>query len=193
MTPEDRWEFRAWDANLVSIRRELERLGTVMEATTSEEIYLVARATDLCDAKVRAGKLDLKVLLRAEQGLEQWSPVLKAEFPLTRALIRDQFFPRLDIDAPPLSRAEYALDEFLGVVRAEPKIQIVNVLKERLKFDVLSCAAEFAAVKIDGIARHTIAVESEQPAAVSKLIATLGIGQLGNTSYVREIKRLVPG
>ena len=192
MAAEARWEFRVWAANLVSVRRELERVGTVPGTTASEETYLVSRATDRSDAKVREGKLDLKVLLREEQELEQWTPLLKAEFPLAAALIRDQFFPPLAIDAPPLSKAEYSLDDFLGVVRAEPKIQIVNVLKERLKFDVLSCAAEFAAVKINGIARHTVAVESERPAQLRKLIARLGIGPLGNTSYIREIKHLAP-
>ncbi len=49
----------------------------------SDELYLIAAAGD--NVKVRDALMDIKVLRAVnEDGLEQWTPVMKAEFPLPR-------------------------------------------------------------------------------------------------------------
>src|SRR5262245_24856508 len=51
----------------------------------SDELYLVSVAS-AASVKVRGGQADVKQLERVnDDGLEQWRPVLKADFPLVAA------------------------------------------------------------------------------------------------------------
>ena len=59
------------------------------KTTESEETYIVSKATDKCNAKIRAALMDIKVLVAEDRGLEQWKPVLKAGFPLESSVIAD--------------------------------------------------------------------------------------------------------
>ena len=52
------------------------------KTTERQETYLVSRATEKCNAKIRAALMDTKVLVNEDRGLEQWKPVFKAGFPL---------------------------------------------------------------------------------------------------------------
>lgn len=79
----------------------------------SRETYLTTRGTDRCNAKIRTGLIDIKILLAEHRGLEQCQPVLKAVFPLDRTVIAGQVFTRLEIRAPQLAKARYEIDEFL--------------------------------------------------------------------------------
>ena len=186
----NRWEFRIWAEDLTEVRRELEVIAIPQRIEITREIYLLSQTTDRCNAKVRSGTLDLKVQIKEHGGLEQWAPLLKAAFPIARAVIADQLFPALALGPPPLSKSEYSQDEFLELIRLEPKITIVNVHKERHQFGLEVCLVEFAAVLINGVSRHTAAVESTNPDAVRGLAAKLAIHDKPNTSYVRELKRM---
>ena len=183
-----RYEFRVWAETLTPIREKLERLASPKE-TVSQETYLVSATTDKCNAKIRAALMDSKVLVAEDRGLEQWKPVLKAGFPLESSAIATQVFPSLELPPPVLAKCEYTLDEFLGdVMGAEPRITIVDVSKTRYQFSIGVCAAEYAQIKLNGVPRDTVAVESVDPDAVLKLVGDLGISG-ANTSYIREIKR----
>ena len=193
MTREERyrWEFRIWAQDLSQVRRELERLALPQQPETSAETYLISRATDRCSAKVRSGTLDLKILLKEHQGLEQWAPVLKAQFPVSATTIADHLFPALALDRPHLPTSEYTLDDFLELVKQEPKISVAQVSKERHEFNLDACTAEFAAVTIDGNLHHTVAIESIEPDAVLQLARHLAIADKPNTSYVRKLKHVI--
>jgi len=183
-----RYEFRIWAETLTPIREKLERLAPLKE-TVSQETYLVSAVTDKCNAKVRATLMDIKVLVAEDRGLEQWKPVLKAGFPLESSVIATQIFPSLELPSPVLAKPEYTLDEFLGdVMRAEPRITIVDVSKTRYQFSIGECAAEYAQITLNGTPRDTVAVESVDPDAVLKLVGDLGVSE-ANTSYIREIRR----
>ncbi len=185
-----RYEFRIWAEKLTPIREQLQALAEPREMV-SRETYLISSITDRCNAKIRAGLMDIKVLVVEDRGLEQWKPVLKEGFPLTRAAISDQVFPSLEIASPSLGKAEYSMEEFLEhVMRPEPKIVIVEVSKTRYQFGIDACSAEYAAVTINGVPRDTVAVESVDPDAVLELVQDLGINQT-NVSYIREIKRVL--
>jgi exopolyphosphatase/guanosine-5'-triphosphate,3'-diphosphate pyrophosphatase len=185
-----RYEFRVWALTLASVH---EKLGQLVQSkrTESQEKYLNSAATDKCNAKIRAGLMDVKVLASMNRGLEQWKPIVKAEFPLESSVIANQVFPALEVAAPNLSKPAYQLDEFLSdVVQPNPEIIIVDVRKTRYQFGLGLCAAEYAQVTINGVPRDTVAVESVDADAVLQLVARLGITD-GNTSYVREIKRVL--
>ena len=187
-----RYEFRIWAETLTDLRDKLQQRAAPSHAENSPETYLISAATERCNAKIRNDLMDIKVLIGTHRGLEQWKPALKAGFPLDRSVIAAQVFPSLELTAPHLSRAQYAMDEFLSeVIGARPEVAVVAVSKQRVHFSVDECQAEFASATIDGRARDTVAVESADPDAVLQLIRALGIEGAANTSYIREIKQII--
>jgi exopolyphosphatase / guanosine-5'-triphosphate,3'-diphosphate pyrophosphatase len=188
---EPRYEFRVWGETLVELKEKLERRAAPVKAVSSET-YLISRATERCNAKIRAGLIDIKILLAEHRGLEQWKPILKAAFPLDRTVIATQIFPRLDIRPPHLSRARYEKDEFLNeVIGPEPEIVIVELSKVRFRFSLLTCMAEFTVVRFNDMTRETVAVESADPDELLRLIHEIGLDRAENVSYVRYIKRML--
>ncbi len=97
-----RYEFRVWADTLASVH---ERLGRMAQPKTaeSEETYLISKASDKCNAKIRAALMDIKVLVAEDRGLEQWKPILKAGFPLQSSVIATQIFPSLELPAARLA------------------------------------------------------------------------------------------
>jgi hypothetical protein len=67
----------------------------------------------------------------------------------------------------------------------------VDVFKERNRCEVYGCRAEFDFVIIDSIQRQTVAIESTEAEAVLDATERLDIRGFTNTSYIREIKRLL--
>src|SRR5215469_10292703 len=92
-----RYEFRIWADSLSPLRAKLADMGEVREAK-SAETYLISAATDRSNVKIRADLMDIKVLVAEDRGLEQWKPILKSEFPLGSAVIREQVFPALELN-----------------------------------------------------------------------------------------------
>jgi hypothetical protein len=185
-----RYEFRVWSDTLASVHN---RLGLMAQPriAKSEETYLISSTTDKCNAKIRAALMDIKVLVAEDRGLEQWKPILKGEFPLESSVICTQVFPSLELPPPALPKSAYELDEFLDhVVRADARLAIVGVRKTRYQFRIGACTAEYAQIVINGVPRDTVAVESVDPDAVLQLVRELGVDE-PNTSYIREIKRLL--
>ena len=184
-----RYEFRLWADTLNSVYEKLGRLSQPKQ-TDSEETYLVSRSTDQCNAKIRAALMDIKVLVAEDRGLEQWKPVMKAGFPLERSVIAEQVFPALGLLPPPLPQSRYELDEFLATMQNTDGVAVVRVRKTRYQFSMGPCAAEYAQITINAVPRDTVAVESVDPDAVVDLVRDLGITE-SNTSYIREIKRVL--
>jgi hypothetical protein len=185
-----RYEFRVWAETLASVHN---RLGLMAQPKTaeSEETYLISKVTDKCNAKIRAALMDIKVLVAVDRGLEQWNPILKAKFPLESSVIAAQVFPSLELPLPSLPRSAYQLDEFLNeVVRTNGSLAIVGVRKTRYQFRIGACAAEYAQIMTNNVPRDTVAVESVDSDAVLQLVQELGITK-ANTSYIREIKRVL--
>jgi exopolyphosphatase/guanosine-5'-triphosphate,3'-diphosphate pyrophosphatase len=187
-----RYEFRVWAENLGGLRDQFQRLAAPGHTEASKETYLISAASDRCNAKIRDGMMDIKILIDTDRGLEQWKPVLKADFPLESSIIAAQIFPSLELETPRLCRAQYLVDEFLDqVVCTQPRIAIVPVAKTRLQFSLNTCQAEWTSVTISDVTRETVALESENPDAVLQLIRQLKIDGATNTSYVRQIKQLL--
>jgi exopolyphosphatase / guanosine-5'-triphosphate,3'-diphosphate pyrophosphatase len=185
-----RYEFRVWAENLSPLREKLEGLAQPRE-TVSKETYLISAMTDRCNAKIRSGLMDVKILIHEDRGLEQWSPILKAGFPLDRSVIAGKVFPSLEVPTPRLLKSEYAMEEFLHqVIPSDRRIAVVDVSKTRYQFAIGVCQAEFASTTVNQVPRETVAIESTDADAVLQLIQDLGITE-PNTSYIREIKRVL--
>jgi exopolyphosphatase / guanosine-5'-triphosphate,3'-diphosphate pyrophosphatase len=154
----------------------------------SDEVYLVSRLTD-ANVKVRDNLLDVKELRQVDgDGLEQWTPVLKAEFPVPADQVT-AVLERLGV-ATELTRGAYSLDELLEAVAAVPDVQAVRVHKRRNRYTIGGCTSELTDLHTDVGDTRTVAVESEDAEAVTATVGELGLADRPNTSFPRGLKAL---
>ena len=155
-----------------------------------DEIYLVSGVS--ANVKVRDDLMDVKLLREVDaDGLERWEPVMKREFPLAPKDV-SEVLEALDVPAPELTRATYTLDAFLNeLIRPNELARVVNVHKRRNRFTVAGCMAELADVVADGRPTRTIAIESEDAAAVIAAVRAIGLGGYTNTSYPRGLAAMI--
>ena len=89
-------------------------------------------------------------------------------------------------------RDSYTLDGFLEVFAGPGSgIQVVQVHKRRVRYTVDGCMAELSDILANGKPTRTIAVESEDAAAVVRAVAGLGLGGYTNISYPRALAALI--
>ena len=186
-----RWEWRWFGHRFVPAESRLAALtpGAVQQ---SSETYLLSGDGD--NVKVRDALMDIKVLREVNQdGLEQWTPVMKAGFPLPADEVT-KVFAALRLEPPPLRRASYDLAQFIDELAVPSgRIRAISVQKRRVRYTVGGCMAELSEVVADGKPTRTIAVESEDAAAVIAAVRSLGLGGYANTSYPRGLAALVDG
>jgi len=181
-----RWEWRAFGSSFGGAD---ERFGEPERVQESDEVYLVSRLTD-ANVKVRDDLLDVKQLEHVDDdGLEQWTPVLKAEFPVPAEQVV-AVLDRLGVTVE-LSRDAYSLDELIDeVVGSGPDLRAVRVHKRRQRYTINGCMSELTDLNTDVGDTRTVAVESEDAAAVIATVRDLGLGDLTNTSFPRGLKAL---
>ncbi|MCU0939678.1 MAG: hypothetical protein MUC86_11160 [Burkholderiaceae bacterium] len=186
-----RWEWRSFGARFGAAEARIAQLPA-SAAQDSDEIYLLCESG--ANVKIRDELMDIKQLREVDaDGLEQWTPVMKAGFPLpaadTAAVLR-----ALGLPPPAALRDAYSQDEFLAAF-APPggPVRVVPVHKRRVRYTVGGCMAELSEVVADGQATRTLAVESEDATAVVAAVRGLGLGDYLNTSYPRGLKALLGG
>jgi exopolyphosphatase/guanosine-5'-triphosphate,3'-diphosphate pyrophosphatase len=184
-----RWEWRSFGRHFGEADARLAKLAP-SGVQESEEIYLLSGADD--NVKVRDALIDIKVLREVDaDGLEQWTPVMKAPFPLTAADAA-KVFESLRRPTPSTLGADVTLDAFLAHVAAPGSpVRVVRVHKRRTRYTIGGCMAERSDVVADGKATRTIAVESGDAAAVLRAVGELGLGGYTNTSYPRGLAALL--
>lgn len=185
-----RFEFRSFGLCFALAVEAMRRLGPCERIRESSERYIVSAGGN--NTKIRDQKMDIKVLVAEEQGLEQWRPQLKAVFPMASETLRDEVFPAFGVTPPPLLRSEYTLAEFIeDLVRPHPGLTAVHVFKRRFGFNVEGCIAEHAELLVNGAAIQTVAVESEDHAAVLRARRRLALDGHENVNYVLAIRRII--
>ena len=184
-----RWEWRTFGSRFGRAEDHFAAL-TPREVKESDELYFLSADGDT--VKVRDGLMDIKVLKEVNaDGLEQWTPVMKAAFPLPAADVV-KVFEALRLDTPPLARDAYTLDQFIDELASPGSgIRAVRVHKRRTRYSFGGCMAELTDVVADGRSTRTIAIESEDPAAVIAAVRDVGLGDYLNTSYPRGLAALI--
>src|SRR5262249_24869837 len=181
----NRWEWRTFGTG-----------GDVFGARSpdrvqeSDELYIlsVARGDTV---KVRDDLMDVKRLEQVnDDGLEQWAPAMKAEFPLSAEQFRS-VLSGLRVPVPDLPRDAYSLDEVLDEVHGRSDLLGAQVHKRRARYTVGDCLAELTEVTTEHGSTRTVAVESEDAARVTAVVRELGLAERPNTSYPRGLKTLV--
>jgi exopolyphosphatase / guanosine-5'-triphosphate,3'-diphosphate pyrophosphatase len=153
----------------------------------SDELYIlsVARGDTV---KVRDGLMDVKHLEQVnDDGLEQWAPVMKAEFPLSAEQVHS-ILEGMRVPVPQLDRDDYELDD---LVEGRPDLLAVPVHKHRSRYTIGDCMAELTAVTTEHGSTQTVAVESEDSERVSAVVRELGLAGRPNTSYPQGLKALL--
>ena len=184
-----RWEWRTFGTTFGPAEEAFGRL-TPERVQESDEIYVVAPNSDT--VKVREALMDIKVLREVDaNGLEQWTPIMKAEFPVSAADLA-RVFEALRQPLPPLERAEYTLEQFLDeLVAPAEDIDAVHVHKRRVRYTIGGCTSEVTDVVADGRQTRTIAIEGEDAHAVIAAVRGAGLGGYVNTAYPRGLRALI--
>jgi exopolyphosphatase/guanosine-5'-triphosphate,3'-diphosphate pyrophosphatase len=185
-----RWEWRTFGERLGAAGDRLDALPPE-HSEESDEVYLLA-GTDGDTVKIRAGLMDIKHLAHTnEDGLEQWTPTMKAAFPLAADDVAAAL-QALGATVPQLARASYTMDELIDdVVRPSDDIEAVRVHKLRRHFTLGGCMAELTDVRTDGASTRTIAIESPDPARVIAAVRDAGLGGRQNVSFPSGLRALV--
>lgn len=187
-----RYEFRAFAQHFGLAEEKMRKLAKFEKFRESSEIYVLSAPNEKHNIKIRYDTLDIKVFVNEEQGLQQWQPKMKAEFPVKAAIIRDEVFPALNVTAPELERPEYSLAQFLhDIIQAHPALLIARVYKRRFGYTINACISEIAELTINGAAIKTIATESLDVQAVLQAGEILGLQEYENVSYLLAIKRIL--
>jgi exopolyphosphatase / guanosine-5'-triphosphate,3'-diphosphate pyrophosphatase len=185
-----RWEWRTFASRTGGAERRLADLA-VEPPSESDERYLLSPSD--ANVKVRDAHVDVKALeVVGAQGLERWRPTAHLAFPLSAGDVVEvsdalgTSDAALDRDAPTADDLIAALaEDGQGGVRA------VAVHKRRLRCRVAGCMAEVCDVEVDGHARRTIAIESEDEVAVTAAIREVGLEGYVNVNYPRGLRSIV--
>ncbi len=190
-----RYEFRSFGQCFCAANRRMARLSEPVPEKvwerTSDEIYIVSRANDVNNTKIRDGKMDIKTLVAEKNGLEQWEPLMKGEFPMHCEMLEKEVFPAFMVDMPKLTKDSYTLDEFLAIVRGHGELAAVRVHKQRFGYMVNGTICETGNVLINGARVATINSESTEIADIEKTIADVGLEGVENINYLQAIKRVI--
>jgi exopolyphosphatase/guanosine-5'-triphosphate,3'-diphosphate pyrophosphatase len=184
-----RWEWRSFGRRFGPAEARLAQLQA-KSTQDSDEIYLLSPAG--ANVKIRDALMDIKLLREVNaDGLEQWTPVMKAGFPLS-AVDAAKVLEALGLPVPTALRASYTLEEFLAQFAAPGgAVRVVAVHKRRMRYTVGGCMAELSEVMANGKPTRTIAIESEDAVAVIQAVRELGLGGHINISYLHGLSALI--
>ena len=190
-----RFEFRSFGQNFEEAHARMARLSVPVPEKvwrrTSDEIYIISRANDINNTKIRDGKMDIKTYVQTVDGLEQWNPLMKGEFPISREVLENEVFPAFMVEMPALDKDTYTFEEFLAMVEANKDLAAVRVHKERFGYMVNDTICEVGNVLINGAKVVTINSESTEIEDIKKTIADCKLEGVENINYLQAIKRVI--
>jgi hypothetical protein len=157
----------------------------------SDEIYILSRTNDINNTKIRDGKMDIKTFVQEVDGLEQWNPLMKGEFPISADVLKNEVFPAFMVDMPALTKATYTYEEFIEMINQHPDLQAVKVHKERFGYMLNNTICEVANVLINGAKLISINSESTEVEDIKKTMKDVGLEQMENINYLQAIKRVI--
>jgi hypothetical protein len=190
-----RFEFRTFGQCFCDAHKRMARLSVPVPEKVwerhSDEIYIISRANDINNTKIRDGKMDIKTLVTTVDGLEQWNPLMKGEFPISRAVLENEVFPAFMVAMPALTKDTITYEEFISMIEAHPDLAAVRVHKQRFGYMVNDTICEAGNVLINGARVMTINSESTEIEDIKKTIADTGLTGVENINYLQAIKRVI--
>ena len=190
-----RFEFRSFGQDFNNQAERMARLSVPtpekLWVRHSPEIYIMSRINDINNTKIRDGKMDIKTYIQTVDGLEQWNPLTKTEFPVSMDFLKSDIFPAFQVDVPHLDKSEYTMDKFLEMVKSQSELQAVSVVKERFGYMVNNTICEVGNVIINGAKVMSINSESTELDDIKKTMSDVGLDGVENINYLQAIKRVL--
>lgn len=190
-----RFEFRSFGQNFENASKIMTELSAPVPEKVkerhSDEIYIVSKTNDINNTKIRNGKMDIKTYVQTVDGLEQWNPLMKAEFPISKDILVNDVFTAFQVVLPKLNKEQYSLEEFLEMVDNHSDLQAVKVHKHRFGYMVNDTICEVANVLINGAKVVSINSESTELEDIKKTIVDTGLVGIENINYLQVIKRII--
>ncbi len=190
-----RFEFRTFGQNFDESAKLMARLsGPVPKKVwerESDEIYILSKTNDINNTKIRDGKMDIKTFVQTVDGLEQWNPLMKGEFPISKEVLVNDVFTAFQVEMPELTQNTYTLEEFLAMIDAHADLQGVKVHKQRFGYMVNNTICETGNILINGAKVVTINSESTELEDIKKTMADCKLEGNENLNYLQAIKRVI--
>jgi hypothetical protein len=190
-----RFEFRTFGQNFDESAKLMARLSMPVPQKVwereSDEIYILSKTNDINNTKIRDGKMDIKTYVQTVDGLEQWNPLMKGEFPISKEILINDVFPAFQVEMPALNQETYTLEEFLAMIDAHADLQGVKVHKQRFGYMVNNTICEVGNVLINGAKVVTINSESTELDDIKKTITDCKLEGNENLNYLQVIKRII--
>lgn len=190
-----RFEFRSFGQNFDAAAKRMARLSMPIPEKVwerySDEIYILSRTNDFNNTKIRDGKMDIKTYVQTVDGLEQWNPLMKGEFPIAAKVLTEEVFPAFMVDMPALTKDVITYEEFIQMIEAHPDLAAVKVHKQRFGYMVNDTICEYGEVLINGARVVTINSESTEVADILKTVKDVGLEGVENINYLQAIKRVI--
>ncbi len=187
-----RYEFRAFAQSFGLVIDAIRERADPLFIRESTDSYLVTAENDTQNVKMRADQLDIKRLIYEGQGLEQWYPALKLDFPLAANRIAEEIFPCLQAKAPDMARESYSAQALLQeLIWPHPTVRQAQVFKQRFHFEIAGCMVEINELLVNGAAIKSVAVEAAEAEAVLAVRDMLGLRPYENVNYLLAIKRIL--
>ena len=190
-----RFEFRTFGQNFDESAKRMARLSVPIPEKVwereSEEIYIMSKTNDVNNTKLRDGKMDIKTYVQTVDGLEQWNPLMKGEFPIAKEVLVNDVFPAFQVKMPELTKDTYTVEEFLAMIDAHPDLQGVRVYKQRFGYMVNGTLCEVGNVLINGAKVVTINSESTEIEDIKKTLEDVKLTGFENINYLQAIKRVI--
>ncbi len=190
-----RFEFRSFGQNFEKAAKKMAKKSAPVpkkvQERHSDEIYIVSKTNDINNTKIRNGKMDIKTFVKTVDGLEQWNPLMKTEFPISKDVLVNDVFPAFMVDIPKLNKKTYTLEEFLDMVKNHKDLQAVKVHKHRFGYMVNDTICEVANVLINGAKVVSVNSESTEIEDIKKTLKDLGLEGVENINYLQAIKRVI--
>jgi len=190
-----RFEFRTFGQNFDESAKRMARLSVPIPEKVwereSDEIYILSKTKDINKTKIRDGKMDIKTYIQTVDGLEQWNPLMKGEFPIAKEVLLNDVFPAFMVKMPELLKDTYTVDEFLAMIDENVDLQAVRVHKQRFGYMVNDTLCEVGNVLINGAKVVTINSESTELEDIKKTITDCHLEGNENLNYLQVIKRII--
>jgi hypothetical protein len=190
-----RFEFRTFGQNFEASAKRMARLSVPIPEKVwereSDEIYILSKTNDINNTKIRDGKMDIKTYIQTVDGLEQWNPLMKGEFPISKKVLEQEVFPAFKVEMPVLTKNTYTLEEFLAMIDAHKDLQSVKVHKQRFGYMVNNTLCEVGNVLVNGAKVVTINSESTELDDIKKTIVDCKLEECENINYLQVIKRII--
>lgn len=182
-----RYEFRIFTVDGAELVERLRALPGTGEPERDQGIqtYIVRPNYDHISVKLREDRLEVKERLGRLGDLERWRYRFVAPLPVAGDKVKEHLFAPLGLSVSLDNQTQLSAPALIKLVQARcPPLTLVELNKDRVKWPLGACNAEYVDLDTDGHSLCSIALESTDPDALRQLIKTLQLDHYENQSYI---------